>query len=102
MTKAASEWTDARLNALAAAVQDMPAQLAVLTANVGHFEALAAETEPMRAQVAVLTARVDHVAIENRALRSELAAVQRQLVQISWALVAALLGAGTAVIAALI
>jgi hypothetical protein len=102
MTKAASQWTDARLNELAAAVQDVPTQLAVLSATVAHFENLAAETEPMRAQIAVLTASVDHLANENRVLRSELAAVQGQLVQISWALVAALLGAGTAVIAALI
>ena len=102
MTKAASEWTDTRLNELAAAVRDVPTQLAVLSATVAHCENLAAETEPMRAQVAVLTASVDHLASENRALRSELAAVQRQLVQISWALVASLLGAASAVIAALI
>jgi hypothetical protein len=102
MTKAAPEWTDARLNDLAAALQDVPTQLAVLSASITHFEQHAAETEPMRAQLAVLTAGVDHLANENRALRAELAAIQLQLVQISWALVAALLGAGTAVIAALI
>ena len=102
MTKAASQWTDARLNELAAAVRDVPTQLAVLGATVAHFENLAAETDPMRAQVAVLTASVDHLANENRALRSELAAMQRQLVQVSWALAAALLGAASAVIAALI
>lgn len=102
MTKLGHEWTDARLNDLAAALQHVPTQLAVLSASVTHFEHLAGETEPMRAQLAVLTASVDHLADENRALRTELAAVQRQLVQISWGLVAALLGAGTAVIAALI
>jgi hypothetical protein len=56
----------------------------------------------MRAQVAVLTASVDHLANENRALRAELAAIQSQLVQVSWVLMAALLGAASAVIAALI
>ena len=102
MTKAAPEWTDARLNDLAAALQDVPKQLAVLSASVTHFEHLAAETEPMRAQLAVLAASLDHLANENQALRTQLAAIQIQLVQISWGLVAALLGASTAVIAALI
>jgi hypothetical protein len=102
MTKAAPEWTDARLNDLAAALQDVPKQLAVLSASVTHFEQLAAETEPMRAQLAVLTTSVEHLANENRALRTELAAVQLQLVQISWGLAVALIGASTAVIAALI
>jgi hypothetical protein len=102
MTKAASQWTDARLNQLAAAVEHVPTQLAVLSASVAHVENMAAETEPMRAQVAVLTASVDHLANENRALRAELAAIQSQLVQVSWVLMAALLGAASAVIAALI
>jgi len=102
MTKAAPEWTDARLNDLAAALQDVPKQLAVLSASVTHFEQLAAETGPMRAQLAVLTTSVEHLANENRALRTELAAVQLQLVQISWGLAVALIGASTAVIAALL
>jgi hypothetical protein len=102
MTKAAPEWTDARLNDLAAALQDVPKQLAVLSASVTHFEQLAAETEPMRAQLAVLTTSVEHLANENRTLRTELAAVQLQLVQISWGLAVALIGASTAVIAALL
>src|SRR4051794_2004848 len=102
MTKAAPEWTDARLNDLAAALQDVPTQLAVLNASVTHFEHLAGELDPMRAQLAVLTAAVDHLAKENHALRTQLAATQLQLVQISWGLVVALLGASTAVIAALI
>jgi hypothetical protein len=102
MTKAAPEWTDARLNDMAAALQDVPKQLAVLSASVTHFEQLAAETEPMRAQLAVLTTSVEHLANENRALRTELAAVQLQLFQISWGLAVALIGASTAVIAALI
>ena len=102
MTKAAPEWTDARLNDLAAALHDVPQQLAVLSASVTHFEQLAGDTEPMRAQLAGLTVTVNHLANENRALRTELAAIQLQLVQISWGLVAALIGAGTAVVAALI
>jgi hypothetical protein len=102
MTKAAPEWTDARLNDLAAALQDVPKQLAVLSASVTHFEQLAAETGPMRAQLAVLTTSIEHLANENRALRTELAAVQLQLVQISWGLAVALIGASTAVIAALL
>src|SRR6059058_447505 len=100
MSKAAPEWTDARLNDLAAALQDVPKQLAVLSASVSHFEQMAAETEPMRAQLAVVTAGVDQLAKENHALRTEVAAVQMQLIQISWGLAVALIGACTAVIAA--
>src|SRR3954465_7807589 len=102
MTKAAPAWTDARLNDLAAALHDVPQQLAVLSASVTHFEQRGADREPMRAQLAALTVPVNHLANENRALRTELAAIQLQLVQISWGLVAALIGASTAVIAALI
>ena len=102
MTKAAPQWTDARLNDLAATLQDVPKQLAVLSASLTHFEHLAAETDPMRAQLAVLTTSVDLLAKENRALRTELAAMQFQLVQFSWGLVVALIGASTAIIAALI
>jgi hypothetical protein len=101
MSKAAPEWTDARLNDLAAALHDVPQQLAVLNASVTHFEQLAADAEPMRAQLAALTVSLDHLAKENLTLRAELAAIQLQLVQISWGLVAALIGAGTAVITAL-
>ena len=54
------------------------------------------------AQLAVLTATVDRLADENRAVRAELAATQRQLLQIAWGLVAALLGATAAVIGALL
>jgi hypothetical protein len=102
MTKAAPEWTDARLNDMAAALHDVPKQLAVLSASVTHFEQLAAETEPMRAQLAVLSTSVDHLAKENQALRTQLAVIQVQLVQISWGLAVALLGASAAAIAALI
>jgi hypothetical protein len=39
---------------------------------------------------------------ENRTLRAELAATQRQLMQIAWGLVSALIGAASAVIVALL
>jgi hypothetical protein len=78
VAKALAEWTDARLD---------------------H---LAAELEPLPAQVAVLTATVEHLLDENRVLRSELAATQRQLFQIAWGLAAALIGAIAAVVATLV
>jgi hypothetical protein len=78
MRKAAGEWTDARLDAFAAALDSLPAQ------------------------VAVLAAAVDRLAEENRVLREELGATQRQLLQIGWGLVAALVGATAAVITALL
>ncbi len=102
MTKAAPQWTDARLNDMAAALHDVPQELAVLRASVAHFEQLAADSEPMRTQLAALTVSLNHLASENRTLRTELAAIHTQLVQISWGLVAALISASTAVIAALI
>jgi hypothetical protein len=54
------------------------------------------------AQLAVLAATVDRLAEANRALRVEFSDMQRQLVQIAWGLVAALLGAAAALIAALV
>jgi hypothetical protein len=78
MRKAAGEWTDARLDAFAAALDQVPAH------------------------VAVIAAAVDRLAEENRVLRAELAATQRQLLQIGWGLVAALVGATAAVITALL
>ena len=98
MAKVAPGSTDARLNDLAAALRDVPQQLAVFNASVAHFEQLAADAEPMRAQLAASTVRLYQLAHENRTLRSELSAIQLQPVQISWGLVAALIGAGTAVI----
>jgi len=53
-------------------------------------------------QIAVLAATVERLADENRALRAELATMQRQLLQVAWGLVAALLGGAGALIAALI
>ena len=102
MVKHAPEWTDARLNDLAAALVPIPAQVAVLGAAVQHLDHLAAELEPMSSQLAVLTATVDRLTDETHDLRAELAATQRQLIQIAWGLVAALLGAAAALTAALI
>jgi hypothetical protein len=78
MTKAVGHWSDERLDDLAAAV------------------------EPIPARVAVLEAIVERLAEENRALRIELTVTQRQLLQVSWILVGALLGGAGALLAALI
>jgi prefoldin subunit 5 len=102
MSKTAEEWIDQRLNDLAASLQSVPTQVAMLTESVAHLDHLTTELEPVPAQIAVLAAGVDQLAIENRVLRSELAAIQRQLIQISWALMAALLGAGAAIVGALV
>jgi outer membrane murein-binding lipoprotein Lpp len=96
------EWTDARLNQLAASLEPVPTRVAALSATVEHMDHVAAQLEPLPAQIAVLAAAVDRLAEENRALRSELAAVQLQLVQTAWGLVAALIAAGAALIAALL
>jgi len=99
MGKAVAEWTDARLNDLAAALEPVPAQVAVLDATVDR---LAAALESVPTQLAVLAATVERVTDENRALRADLATTQRQLLQVAWALVAALLGGAGALIAALV
>jgi hypothetical protein len=102
MAKAVEEWTDARLDHLAAALEPVPVRLAALDATVENVCQLAVQLAPMPAQIAVLAATVDRLADENRALREELAATQRQLVQIAWGLFAALLGATAALVATLI
>ena len=102
MAKPVAEWTDARLNDLAAALVPVPAKVVALDAAVAHLNHVAAELEPMPSELAVLTAAVDRLTDENRALRAELAATQRQLLQIAWGLVAALLGAAAALSATLI
>jgi len=99
MGKAVAQWTDGRLNDLAAALEPVPAQVAVLDATVHQ---LAAAMESVPAQLAVLAATVERLADENRALRSELATTQRQLFQVAWGLVGALLGGAGALVAALI
>jgi outer membrane murein-binding lipoprotein Lpp len=96
------EWTDARLNQLAAALEPVPAQVAALGATVERMDHVTAQLEPVPAQLAVLSAAVDRLAEDNRALRADLAATQLQLVQIAWGLVAALLAAAGAIFAALL
>ena len=78
MTKAVTHWSNERLNDLAAAL------------------------EPVPARVAVLEALVERLVEENRALRVEVATIQRQLLQVAWLLVGALLGGAGALVAALI
>ena len=102
MGKMVAQWTDARLNDLAAALEPVPAKVAVLDATVRHFDHVAAALEPVPAELAVLTATVDRLADENRTLRGELAATHRQLVQIAWGLLAVSIGAASAIIAALV
>jgi hypothetical protein len=102
MGKAIAHWTDARLDQLAAALDPVRAQVVVLDATVKHLDHVAAALEPVPTQLAVLAATVDRLADENRALRGELAATQRQLLQIAWGLVAVSIGAATAIIAALV
>jgi hypothetical protein len=78
MPKAVAHWSDQRLDDLAAAL------------------------EPVPARVAVLEAIVERLAEENRVLRAELATTQRQLLQVAWLLVGAMVGGAGALLAALI
>ena len=78
MGKAVAHWSDERLDDLAAAL------------------------EPMPARVAVLESLVERLLEENRVLRAELATTQRQLLQVAWLLVGALVGGTGALLAALI
>ena len=71
MVKVLAQWPDERLNDLAAALEPVPAQVAVLDASVKHLDHVAAALEPLPAQLAVLAATVDRLAEENRALRVE-------------------------------
>jgi hypothetical protein len=77
MPRTVHEWSDARLNDLAATLEPVPTRVAALT------EAVARLTD------------------ENRALRAELASMQRQLLQVAWGLVAALIAAAAALASAL-
>jgi hypothetical protein len=99
MGKGVAEWTDRRLNDLAAALEPVPARVAALEATVDH---LTVELDSAPADLAVLAAAVDRLAEENRMLRAELATTQRYLLQESFAFLAALLGAAGAIIAALL
>jgi hypothetical protein len=76
--------------------------VAVLKATVNHWDHVAAALEPVPANLAVLAAAVERLADENRALHAELAATQHQLLQIAWGLVAALLGAAAALMSTLV
>jgi hypothetical protein len=78
MAKAVAHWSDERLDDLATAL------------------------EPIPARVAVLEAIVERLVEENRALRAELVTVERQLLQVAWLLVGAMLGGAGALLAALI
>jgi hypothetical protein len=78
MTKAVAHWSDERLDDLAAALEPIPTRVAVLEATVARLVE------------------------ENRALRDELVIIQRQLLQVAWLLVGAVLGGAGALIAALI
>ena len=102
MGKVVEQWTDARLNDLAAALEPVPTQVAALGATVEHLNHVAVQLAPVPGQLAVFTATVERLVDENRALREELAATQRQLLQIAWGLVAALLASSAALIAALL
>ncbi|HKO27519.1 MAG TPA: hypothetical protein VJU80_08695 [Solirubrobacteraceae bacterium] len=93
MAKTVEQWTDARLNDLATAFAPVPTQLATLSLTVSQVERVTTELEPVPAKLAALTATVERLTDENRALRAELSAIQRQFLQVSWALVAAVLGA---------
>jgi hypothetical protein len=102
MGKMVEQWTDARLNGLAGALEPVPAQVAALSATVEHLHHVAVQLAPVPAQLAVLAATVERLTDENRALREELAAMERQLLQIAWMVVAALVSASAALIAALL
>jgi hypothetical protein len=78
MPRAVAHWSDERLNNLASAL------------------------EPVPARVAVLESVVERLVEENRALRAEIATLQRQLLQVAWLLVGAMLGGAGALLAALI
>jgi hypothetical protein len=102
MGKVVEQWTDARLDGLAAALEPVPAQVAALSATVENLHHVTVQLAPVPAQLAVLAATVERLTDENRALREELAAMERQLLQIAWMVVAALTSASAALIAALL
>jgi prefoldin subunit 5 len=99
--KLVEEWTDARLNDLAGALRPLPPQVAALTAAVEQLNHVSAELQPVPAEIAVLVATVERLTDENRSLRQELAAMQREILQIGWGLVAALVSAAAALITAI-
>ena len=62
MGKATANWTDSRLDQLAAAIEPMRAQVTVVDATVRHLDHVTATLEPVPAQLAVLAATVDRLA----------------------------------------
>jgi hypothetical protein len=101
-SRTVEQWTDARLDDLAAALHPIPPQVAALSAKVEHLDHLSGDLQPVPAQLAVLTGAVERLTEENRHLREELAAMEREMIQVAWGLVAALVGAATALITALV
>jgi hypothetical protein len=101
MSRTAHEWSDARLNDLAAALEPVPTRVAALTEAVEHLDGVTRALQPLPSQVAVLAAAVERLNDENRTLRQELASMQRQLLQVAWGLVAALIAAAAALVSAL-
>ncbi len=81
-------WTDARIDDLAAALHPLPVKVAELAEATEQLEHA---TESLRRDLSA----------ESFLLRQELAAAERLLVQISWGLIAALVGAAAALLAAL-
>src|SRR3954462_2782610 len=102
MGKAVAQWPDARLDDLATALEPGPTQVAILDASVKRFDRLATTLEGMPAQIAVLGAGLDRLQEGNRTVQENGAGGERQLLQIAWGLVTALLGASAALIATLI
>jgi predicted nucleic acid-binding Zn-ribbon protein len=86
---AAQPSTDERLTELATALAPLPVRVAELAEAVHHLQE---ETRSLRHDLNG----------ETLALRQELAAAERQLVQLAWGIVAALLGGLIAVLAAVL
>ena len=82
-------WTDQRMDDLARALAPVPSKLAELQEAVDHLET----------DVGALRGEFNG---ETLALRQQLWETQRQLVQIAWGLVAALIAAIVALIAAVV
>ena len=82
-------WTDERIDDLAHTLAPVPSKLAELAEAVDHLET---DVRALRGEFSG----------ETLALRQQLWEAQRQLVQIAWGLVAALIAAVVALIAAVI
>ena len=62
MSRAVEEWNDERLNDLAATLQPIPTQVAMLTAGVAHLDHAVTQIQPVPAQIAVLAAGLEQLA----------------------------------------